>query len=251
MGKVPNKKDLQKMRKKMTYPGTDKKYMLESMLPDFRPSEDEFEIVVRDQYHRERYRIPKQDCFWDSDGRYYFTLENVRAGAYYAVFTGSYEDDDYDKQRRVFTDVQPLLEVGYVRCPSGCRHKPDGCSCHAVRYTEVTAVSIDGDDYLCGSDGKYILTSDGKRICFKSDKRKQIEDMGKVILDTMTGDEFKKFIEGRNPDGDIDTVPEMIDALKGISDDETVQQDVDELPCPTQHGYRPLQRRFAFPPDRD
>ena len=52
--------------------------------------------------------------------------------------------------------------------------------------------------------------------------------MGKVILDTMTGEQFKQFIEGNNPDGVIDTVPEMMRAAQGISDDETIQQDVQE-----------------------
>ena len=52
--------------------------------------------------------------------------------------------------------------------------------------------------------------------------------MGKVILDTMTGEEFKQFIEGRNPDGDIDTVPEMLDAARGISDSTTIKEDVEQ-----------------------
>lgn len=205
----------------MTYPGTDKKWMVTTTQQDFHLMRDDFEIVIVDPYRRRR-RIPKEDCFWDSDGRFYFTLENLRAGIYYAAFRGSYEDDDYDKQRRVFTDVQQLIVVG--RCPSVpcCKGR------HAVQYREVYTVSVDGEDYLCGSDGIYILTSDGKRICFKSDKSKAIEDMGKVRLDTMTADEFKQFIEGRSKDGKINTVPELMDAAEGIDDDETIQHDVDE-----------------------
>ena len=44
----------------------------------------------------------------------------------------------------------------------------------------------------------------------------------------MTGDEFLQFIEGTNPDGKIDTIPEMMSAAQGISDDETIQDDVQE-----------------------
>ena len=52
--------------------------------------------------------------------------------------------------------------------------------------------------------------------------------MGKVQLDTLTGDQFKMLIEGHNPDGNIDTLPEMLDAAKGISDDTTIRKDVDD-----------------------
>ena len=92
----------------------------------------------------------------------------------------------------------------------------------------VWTVSIDGDDYLAGSDGKYILTSDGCRIAFKNPKRQTVENMGKVYLDTMTGEEFKQFIEGNNPDGVIDTVPEMMRAAQGISDTTTIKEDVED-----------------------
>lgn len=44
----------------------------------------------------------------------------------------------------------------------------------------------------------------------------------------MTGDEFLQFIEGTNPDGKIDTIPEMMAAAQGISDDETIQHEVQE-----------------------
>ena len=50
--------------------------------------------------------------------------------------------------------------------------------------------------------------------------------MGKVYLDTMTGEEFKQFIEGRNPDGQINTLPEMMDAAQGISDQETIKEEI-------------------------
>ena len=61
---------------------------------------------------------------------------------------------------------------------------------------------------------------------------------------SMTGEEFKRLIEQPNPDGVIDTLPEMMRAMQGISDDgETIddkvqqamdsrvgtEQDVDEI----------------------
>ena len=202
----------------------DLKFQVSTEFLDFHIEEDDFEIVVKDQYGRIRQRIKREDCFWDSDGRFYFTMENVKKGQYFAYFRGQYEDDDYDKQKATVTDYQPLVQVP----DCGCK-PPKACNCqHKVHYQIVWVVSIDGDDYLCGSDGKYILTSDGKRIAFKNPKRKQVEDMGKVILETMTGEEFKQFIEGNNPDGVIDTVPEMMRAAQGISDTETIQEDVQE-----------------------
>lgn len=205
------------------------KFQVTTEWPDFQMTEDPFEIVVKDRYGRVKKEMGRDGLFWDADGHFYFTLEDVRRGVYFAYFKGTYEDEDYDDQRAVVTDMQELLRVPSVALEYGCENTifRKGCRCmHKVHYRLVWTVSVDGDDYLCGSDGKYILTSDGKRICFKSDKRKQIEDMGKVILATMTGDEFKQFIEGRNPDGDIDTVPEMMDALQGISDDETVKEEI-------------------------
>jgi len=214
------------MAQTTNYPGTDRKFMVTTTQEDFLMTEDDFEITVIDPYRRQR-RIKKQDCFFDSDGRYYFTLERTLRGTYYAWFKGWYEDDDYDKQTRQFTDGQVLCEVGVKACRCGtAAHQ--GCQCrHVVQYQEVTTVSVDGDEYLADTDGKYILTSDGKRIAFKNPTKDKIDDMGKVRLN-MTGDEFKTLIEGDNHDGTINTVPEQMRAMQGISDDETIQHDVDE-----------------------
>lgn len=213
------------------YPGMDLKIQVTTEFLDFHITDDDFEITIKNRWGQIKQTIKRDDCFWDADGRFYFTMENVKRGTYYAYFKGTYEDDDYDKQKATVTDYQPLVQVPDCGCNKSqtSNLQPQTCGCsHKVHYQIVWTVSIDGDDYLAGSDGKYILTSDGCRIAFKNPKRKQIENMGKVYLDTMTGEEFKQFIEGRNPDQRIDTVPEMMDALHGISDDETVQQDVNE-----------------------
>ena len=52
--------------------------------------------------------------------------------------------------------------------------------------------------------------------------------MGKVMMH-MTGDEFLKLIEGRSPDSEINTLPEVFDALRGITDkDSAVKEDVQD-----------------------
>ena len=210
-----------------TYAGEDKKWMVTVDWPDFNPSECYFEIVIKDRYGRVRWHLQREDCFMDKDGRLYFVVENVRPGSYYAFFRGSYEDEDYTKQVRVFADEQWLFSCGVRPCPCDNANfaVPSGCKCqHKVHYEEVFEVSIDGEDYLCGSDGKYILTSDGDRICFKNDNMQKLSDMGKVRLDTLTGEEFKQLIEGRSQDGKIDTVPELFDAVRDVPETETVRE---------------------------
>lgn len=210
----------------MTYPGTDKKWQLTATQSDFSLAEDNFEIVIKDHYGRVRYTVKKDDCFSDSDGRFYFVTENLRQGAYYAYFKGSYEDDDYTKQRRVFTDEQKLCEVAVpcYPCKSSTFGVDSKCRCgHVVQYTEVTTVSLDDGEYLADVNGEYILTSDGKRIQFNAnDNDNGNRNMSKVKLQ-MTGDEFKQLIEGENPNGTIDTLPEIKRAMEGQSDDGTPQ----------------------------
>lgn len=48
---------------------------------------------------------------------------------------------------------------------------------------------------------------------------------------SMTGEEFKQLIEGVNPDGKIDTLPELMKAMKGISDDSTIKDNVEGIYC--------------------
>ena len=222
------------MARNTTYPGTDRKFMVTATQQDFFLTDDEWEITLIDPYSRQR-RITKQDCFFDSDGRYYFTLEKPLRGTYYAWFKGWYEDDDYNKQTRQFTDGQKLCEVGVPACRFGTathstatgHQEYEGCQCrHVVQYTEVQTVSVDGDEYLADMDGRYILTSDGKRIAFQNATNDKVNDMSKVRLN-MTGDEFKQLIEGENPNGEIDTIPEQMRAMQGISDDgKTVKDEI-------------------------
>ena len=205
------------------YPGGDLKFQLWTEIEDFFLTEDDFKVIVRDHLGRIVARITKNDCFYDADGRFYFTLERVQEGRYEALFEGEYEDDDFDKQKRTVTDRQFLCAVGRYRRP----RMEFSQRCHEVHYRMVWAVSIDGADYLADCDGRYIYTSDGKRIQFSNNVSEQIEDMGKIKM-KMTGEEFLQKWEGRSKDGTINTVPELFDSMEGIHDDETVQQDVNE-----------------------
>lgn len=210
-------------------PGTDLKFRVTTSKDDFNLARDDFNIVIKNQYGRVVARILKNDCFYDSEGRWYFNVENIHEGEHTAVFVGCYEDEDYDKQRRIWTDRQ-LLFVGREGCMETHRRHlhPESCP---VRYEQVWAVSVDGEDYLADCDGNYVYTAEGYRIQFSNDISEIVENMGKVKM-KMTGKEFLKKWEGRDPNGEIDTIPEMFDAAQGISDDETIpqriQKDIDE-----------------------
>lgn len=205
------------------YPGTDIKLQVASRIDDFLLTENNFQIVIKNRWGRIVSKITKNDCFYDSDGRFYFTLENVARGEYYAYFEGWIDDDDYDKQKAKVTDYQRLIRVPSLpRCLT-----PAESRLHKVEYQVVQEVEIDGEVYLADCYGRYIYTSDGKRIQFTNDVSEKIEDMGKVKMN-MTGEQFKQLIEGENPDGAIDTIPEMLRAATGISDDTTIRKDVDD-----------------------
>lgn len=205
------------------YPGTDVKLQVVSHIDDFLLTENDFQIIIKNRWGRVMKKVTKNDCFYDSDGRFYFTFENVPRGEYYAYFEGLIDDDDYDKQKAVATDYQRLIRVPSLpRCLT-----PAESRLHKVAYQVVQAVEVDGEEYLADCYGRYIYTSDGKRIQFTNDVSEKIEDMAKVKLQ-MTGDEFKQLIEGENPDGTIDTIPEMLRAATGISDDTTIRDDVQD-----------------------
>lgn len=70
--------------------------------------------------------------------------------------------------------------------------------------------------------------------------------MGQVRLN-MTGEEFKKLIEQKNPDGIVDTLQEVFALFEGIGDDETlveyVQRTAKEASQPT---YDEEDRKITF-----
>lgn len=202
-------------------PGTDQKFRVTPHITDFLISEDPFDIVVKDQLGQVKYRVTRDDCFYDSQGRWYFTLEHVQEGCYEAIFTAYIQDDDYNKQRAVVVDRRLLTSAGRYTMPPRPKRTP------RVEYEQVWAVSIDGEDYLADCDGRYVYTSDNKRIQFTNQLSNDIEETGKVKMQ-MTGEEFLRKWEGRSQNGEIDTVPELFDSMKGVSDDETVPEEVEQ-----------------------
>ena len=206
-------------------PGTDLKFRVTVTKDDFTLAGDSFMIVVKNSWGRVFRRILKTDCFYDTEGRWYFVVENPAPGEYTAVFTGTVEDEDFAKQRRFWTDRQSLFV-----CREGCtetarrRRRPEGCP---VQYEQVWTVGIDGEEYLADCHGRYVYTAEGRRIQFTNDLSDYVEDMGKVKM-KMTGEEFLKLVEGKEPNSEVNTIPELMDAMRGISDDRTVIDEIEE-----------------------
>ena len=224
-------------------PGDDLKFRITARREDFQLSEDPWRIVIRDQWGRTKRTVTPQSCFYDDEGRFYFTLENVRQGVYYAYFRGSVEDEDYDKRRRVFNDRQVLIEVGIATR----RRKGRRCS-GSIEYEQVWAVSVDGADYLADCDGRYVLTGDGKRIQFTNHTSQEVEEMGKVKM-KMTGDEFLRLMEGKEPNQEVNTIPELMDAMRGISDDKTVVEEIEDMQDENEAGESDIDEIFDDDPD--
>lgn len=208
-------------------PGTDLKFRISTTKDDFTLAGDKWNIVIKNSMGRTVHRISKNDCYYDSEGRWYFNIQNPQLGTYTAIFIGAYEDEDYDESQRIWTDRQVLFV-----CREGCmmrkrrsRHMPyPACPVH---YEQVWACSIDGEDYLADCYGRYVYAADGKRIQFTSDLTQTIEDMGKVKM-KMKGEEFLQLIEGKDPNGAVNTIPELMDVMQGVDDKETIPQKIQD-----------------------
>jgi len=202
--------------------GTDGKFRVTVTKEDFDLERDAFNIVVKNQYGRVTHRILKEDCYQDSEGKWYFNVENAQEGEHYAVFIGVIADADYGKGQRMWHDRQMLFIGREGCCAAEGRQmpKPEGCP---VSYEQVWTVNLSDGEYLTDRDGNFVYTSNDKRISF-SDRS---SSDGKVRMQ-MTGEEFLKLIEGREPNSEINTIPEMMDAMHGISDDKTIIEEIDE-----------------------
>lgn len=192
----------------MIYPETDLKLRLTATIDGFSLTDDKFEIIIKNRWGRLSATITKDECFQDSEDRWYFTVENVKAGVYYATFIGFMSDKDYSKGERVFTDCQPIYEVGSVCCGSFYQ---SSCQCeHQVQYKQVYTVNLDDGTYLADVNGEPILAADGHRIRFRdaatNESTHGTDPQNRL---NMTFDEFKTKIEGTTDNGVTDTVPEM------------------------------------------
>lgn len=198
--------------------------MMKAVADWFSLTECDFSITIKSRWGKLITTIAKGDCFEDSDGRYYFTLTGLANGNYYAYFSGTISDVDFSGSKRTITDKQRLITIGSCCCDC----EESDCCCendHLITYEQVWTRNIDDVDYLCDKFGNYIYTSDGHRIAFTR-KPQETTDMGKITLN-MTGDEFKQLIEGRSPNGEVDTIPEMVDVMKGINDDSTIKDETE------------------------
>jgi hypothetical protein len=181
---------------------------------------------VIDRFGRVFKEYAKKDFIRDTEGNYYFQMKDVLTGEYKAITTIGIPDEDFASGYQQRTDAQIFLHVNMMMChpACGCRHKTDGMG---VVIERVWSVSIDGEDYLADVDGNPILTSEGEKIYFINPIDKEDEDMGKVKLN-MTGAEFKKLIEGDEPNSEVNTIPEVMRVMQGISDDTTVKKEIED-----------------------
>ncbi len=51
--------------------------------------------------------------------------------------------------------------------------------------------------------------------------------MGKVKL-KMTGEQFLQLIEGKDPNGAVNTIPELMQVMTGVDDQETIPQRIQD-----------------------
>ena len=203
-------------------PGTDLKFRVTVTKDNFSLDDDPFNIVIKNRWGRVVARVLKSNCYQDSEDRWYFNVENAPEGECFAVFVGGIADTDYGKGQRMWHDRQ-MLFIGREGCCAAegrPMQKPEDCP---VSYEQVWTVNLADGEYLADRDGNFVYTSDGQRISF-SDRS---SDDGKVRMQ-MTGDEFLKLIEGREPNSEVNTIPEMMDAMRGISDDKTIIEEIDE-----------------------
>lgn len=209
----------------MIQEGTDVKFKVTAVINGFIMAEDPFIIVVKNQWGQVKYTVNKYNTLHDAEGNFYFALPAMARGEYTASLTALIEDEDFPDGVRRMVDVRWLVTIGSE--DKSVRHdKTDGAD---VKYERVWIVSVEGDVYLTDEDGNALLDKDGQRIYLT---RTDQDQSTKVRL-SLTGNEFKQLVEGRNQNGKIDTLPEAFDTLSGIDEDTEVtistQEDIDEM----------------------
>lgn len=200
----------------MIHAGTDLKFRVKTQIEGFTMKNDDFSIVIKDWCGRTKYVIYKRDCLVGSDGNYYFTIDNVPNGLLVAVFKAKRIDTDFEDDYQTVVDRQNLVYVGgNDYCCDSESQETDGM---AVAYKRVWTVNISGYVFLAEEDGTPILDSEGQKIYLLS----SVADTSAAVPLGMTSAQLKQLLEGHNPNGKIDTIPELIDAAGGINDDTEV-----------------------------
>ena len=212
----------------MNYAGSDLKFRITIDMAGFSMDDDDFMVRVKNRWGQVKYDIKKDDMLYDSQGQWYIALKTMQAGTYYAITTAVLPDYDFDDHQQCIMDIQELCRISSGEC---CCHEKKQCSCEKhmkVTFEQVWIVNSEHGAYLADCDGIPILDCDGNKIYFT--------EAPKPSRDTrlsMTSDEFKMLIEGRNEDGKIDTLPEVMDTLGGLAEDTEVDissdQDIDDM----------------------
>ena len=212
----------------MNYAGSDLKFRITIDMTGFSMEDDDFMVRVKNRWGQVKYDIKKNDMMVDSLGRWYIALKTMQAGTYYALTTAVLSDYDFDDHQQCIVDIQELCHISSGEC---CCHENKQCSCEKhmkVTFEQVWIVNSEDGAYLADCDGIPILDCDGNKIYF-TEAPKPSRDARL----SMTSDEFKMLIEGRNEDGKIDTLPEVMDTLGGLQEDTEVEvstnEDIDDM----------------------
>lgn len=209
----------------MIYTGTDLKFKMSASVVGFHLKYDNFCVVIKNRWNQVKYIIEKSDMLTDNSGNYYFMITNVQKGVYYAELTVERNDNDFDSGIQHMVDRQYLVSVDSEEFFDE-NTSTEGM---AVAYQRVWYVNVGGYVYLAESDGTPILDADGNRIYLRSSGSDESAD---VHLD-ITVKQLKELLEGKNDNGKIDTIPEMVDTLGGMEENTEVsvsqQEDIDNM----------------------
>ena len=204
--------------------GTDLKYRVETDIAGFSLANNDFTITVSNRWGQVLKIIRKADMLIDSFWNYYFTLDAVPTGIYYARLAAHKEDEDFSDGIQTIVDYRYLVSVGTEE--SMIRQSENDGS--TVAYIRVWTVNLVDGVYLADANGNPILDADGNRIRLTDNT-----SMTASVKLNMTGDELKHLLEGRTANGKIDTIPEMMDSLGGMGDDTEFSvasgQDIDDM----------------------
>lgn len=190
--------------------GTDLKYRVETEIAGFNLSDNNFTITVSNRWGQVLKIIRKADMLFDSFGNYYFTLEAVPTGVYYAKLAARREDEDFTDGIQTIVDQRYLVSVGTEE--SMVRQSENDGS--TVAYIRVWTVNLVDGVYLADVYGNPIVDANGNRIRLTDNT-----SMTASVKLNMTAGQLKQLLEGHTANGKIDTIPEMMDSLGGMGDD--------------------------------
>lgn len=203
----------------MIYENTDLKFKVVCSLKDFSLADDDFVITIQSEW--QKVTVPKDGTFRDKEGNFYFILEGLAAGTYKATFCAQIADADFPDYQQAVTDRQTLCIIGGAagRFPCAC----DDGEEHFVTYERIMTANVGGQTFLQDADGRYILDANGERIRLEQPSQAATVEKGYKI--DLTGEELNTLLTGRKSDGTVNTIPELMDEMEGISDDSRLKDE--------------------------